>query len=610
MASTGGDFASMGGCNELMFYTIVFSVMSILQHKMDLKHNEKRILERTIRISLLAILVGIVSGFGAIGFRYLIGFFHNLFFHGALSFHYNSDVPFLSRWGVLVILVPAAGIMIANFITEKWAPEAKGHGVPEVMDAVMENRGKIRPVVALIKSFSSAITIGAGGSVGREGPIVQIGASFGSSLGQLFKLQPREVIILVSAGVAGSIGATFNAPIGGTIFALELILPEYSIMTIMPLVISSTIATRISTTILGFSPAFILPEYMLVSSTELLFYAGLGIIAGLVSILFIHTLYATEDFFDRIKIPSAVKALIGGLLIGLIGYICYRVMGQYYIYGVGYAFLTEVLSTPVPALSILLALVVIKILANSLTLASGGSGGIFAPSLFLGAAAGGAIGTVVNMLFPGITAPPSAYAIVGMAAVVSGTTGASITAIIMIFEMTRDYRIMLPLMLSVVIAHFVTSYFYQETIYTKKLSRRGILIQLDKRIPIFKSMQVAEIMKADFLSCTPEDTIDAVLEKMHERNYGLLPVLEGGSVLGTIGYPELYNFEGDKDEKISSLINRKGITVAPQTNLYETLDRMEQLDTNILMVVDNDEVLGFVTRKRIITSYLNKRERL
>ena len=238
--------------------------------------NERYNLKRTVIISLLAAIVGVISGFGAVGFRYLIGFFHNLFFQGEISFLYNSEVSFVSRWGWMVIFVPAAGILLANFITEKWAPEAKGHGVPEVMVAVMEERGRIRPVVALVKSFASAITIGAGGSVGREGPIVQIGASFGSTLGQVFKLQPREVIILVSAGVAGSIGATFNAPIGGCIFALELILPEYSIMTIMPLVVSSTIATRLSTSILGFSPAFILPEYNLVSSSELGFYVFLG----------------------------------------------------------------------------------------------------------------------------------------------------------------------------------------------------------------------------------------------------------------------------------------------------------------------------------------------
>lgn len=574
------------------------------------EENDLEQLRRTIIISLLAALVGVIAGFGAIGFRYLIGFFHNLFFYGRFSIHFNSEIPFIARWGTLVVFVPAIGIAIANWITEKWAPEAKGHGVPEVMAAVMEKRGVIRPVVALVKAFASAITIGSGGSVGREGPIVQIGASFGSTLGQLLKLRPREVIILIGAGVAGSIGATFNAPIGGIMFALELILPEYSIMTIMPLVVSSTIATRISTLILGMSPAFVLPKYLLVSSTEILFYVLMGFLTGFVSIVFIHTVYTLEDFVRSIRLNSTLKALIGGTLLGIIGLACHHFLGQYYIFGVGYSFLTAVLSNKVHLLGVVISLVLIKIIATSLTLASGGSGGIFAPSLFLGAALGSAFGIVVNTLFPEITAPPSAYAIIGMAAFVSGTTGASMTAIIMIFEMTRNYEIMLPLMLSVVIAHFIVAYFYRETIYTKKLKRRGIMIQLDKRIPLFKSIHVGDIMKTELIYCVPESRISSVLDKMREKEIGVLPVLAESSVLGTIGYGELFRSKASEDDTIQNMIVKKPITIEREKNLYEALMKMNELKTNILLVVDDEKVSGFVTRNRIITSYLEKRSRL
>jgi len=567
-------------------------------------------LSKTIYVSLLAILVGIVAGFGAIGFRYLIGFFHNLFFHGTFSFIYDSEIPFVSRWGFLVVLVPAVGIALANWITEKWAPEAKGHGVPEVMVAVMENRGVIRPVVALIKSLASAISIGAGGSVGREGPIVQIGASFGSTLGQMLKLSPREVIILVGAGVAGSIGATFNAPIGGIIFAIELILPEYSIMTIMPLVISSTIATHISLLILGNSPAFTLPMYQFVSSYELSFYLVLGILAGLVSIGFIAVLYRTEDFFDELPVNSTIKALAGGVLVGLIGYVLFRLFGEYYVFGVGYAFLTEVLANNVPVVLLLVALLLAKIAANALTLAAGGSGGIFAPSLFLGAAIGGAVGLTVNSLFPELTACPSAYAIVGMAAVVAGTTGASLTAVIMIFEMTRNYEIMLPLMLSVVVAHFITAKFYRETIYTKKLTRRGIRIQLDKRIPIFRTVRVVDIMKTSFASCSPSTRVGEVSELMHEKAIGLLPVMEGQQVVGTISYEELYRSGCRDEESIEQLFTHKDITIDQNSDLYEALNRMKKVRTNLLIVTGPSGAAGFVTRNMIISSYLTKREAL
>ncbi|ORC34117.1 hypothetical protein B4O97_13625 [Marispirochaeta aestuarii] len=567
-------------------------------------------LNKTIYVSLLSVLVGIVAGFGAIGFRYLIGFFHNLFFHGTLSFIYDSEVPFVSRWGFLVVLVPAAGIALANWITEKWAPEAKGHGVPEVMVAVMEHRGVIRPVVALIKSLASAISIGAGGSVGREGPIVQIGASFGSTLGQVLKLSPREVIILVGAGVAGSIGATFNAPIGGIIFAIELILPEYSIMTIMPLVISSTIATHISLLILGNSPAFTLPMYQFVSSYELSFYLVLGILAGFVSIGFIAVLYRTEDFFDELPLNSTVKALAGGFLVGLIGYVLFLLFGEYYVFGVGYAFLTEVLANSVPVVLLLAALLVAKIAANALTLAAGGSGGIFAPSLFLGAAVGGAVGLTVNSLFPELTASPSAYAIVGMAAVVAGTTGASLTAVIMIFEMTRNYEIMLPLMLSVVVAHFITAKFYRETIYTKKLTRRGIKIQLDKRIPIFRTVRLGDIMKTSFVSCSPLSRVGEVSRMMHEKAIGLLPVLDGQNVVGTVSYEELFRSGCRKEETIEKLFTPKDITVDRNSDLYDALNRMKKERTNLLVVTDSSGAAGFVTRNMIISSYLAKREAL
>ena len=220
-----------------------------------------------------------------------------------------------------MIIIPAVGITIANWITTKWAPEAKGHGVPEVMAAVLKRDGKIRGQVALVKTLASAITIGAGGSVGKEGPIVQIGAGFGSTLAQAFKLTSRETIILVGAGVAGGISATFNAPIGGIMFALELILPEYSIMTIMPLVVSAVTSTAVATLFTGIHPAFNIPPYTLNSPYELFFYAILGIAAGFLSVAFIKIVYKLEDLVDSIKVHFLVKTIVGGIIVSLIGFL-------------------------------------------------------------------------------------------------------------------------------------------------------------------------------------------------------------------------------------------------------------------------------------------------
>ena len=566
--------------------------------------NENKQIWRTMYLSLLCVLVGVVAAFGSIGFKYLIDFFHNLLFSGTLSFKHN---PALSPWGKLVILVPAVGIALANFITEKWAPEAKGHGVPEVMVAVANNGGKIRPVVALVKVFASALTIGSGGSVGKEGPIVQIGSSFGSTLGQIFKLSPRETIILVGAGAAGGISATFNAPIGGVMFALELILPEYSIMTIMPLVVSSIVSTYISTLIMGAHPAFVIPQYMMVSSFELLNYAILGLAAGLLSVAFIHLVYFVEDFFNKIKIPSVVKALVGGTLVGVIGLISLKAFGSYYVYGVGYDFLDSILANEMRSLVMLLSLIVLKILANTLSLGAGGSGGIFAPSLFLGAALGGAVGILANMLFPGSTGPVAAYAIVGMASVVAGVTGGVLTSIIMIFEMTRNYQIMLPLMLGAVLSHFVAKLLYKETMYTKKLTRRGINIQFDKRISTFKMITVGQIMQKNIVSCSSGSSVEDTLALMHKHNLGVLPVIDGKDVLGTISYKELYTSKPGQTQKIASFVNKKNITIPSTSDLYGALEVIQEIKGDVLIVVDKEDIVGLVTVKRLLYSSMDKR---
>ena len=563
-------------------------------------------IRKTIYISLLCVIVGAVAGLGATLFSYLIDLFHNLFFSGTLSISHERG-GIISPWGPFIIIVPAIGMALSRFITAKWAPEAKGHGVPEVMVAVTQRQGKIRPVVALVKSLASAITIGSGGSAGKEGPIVQIGASFGSSIGQAFKLSSRDTIILVGAGVAGGISATFNAPIGGIMFALELILPEYSIMTIMPLVVSAIIATTVGSTFMGSKPSFIIPEYAMESPIELIFYIALGLLAGFLSVLFIKAVYGLEDFFDGWKINPTFKAILGGLIVGAIGYSCLLIFGNYHVFGVGYDFLDLILDNQITVLLVPLSLIFLKILANAITLGAGGSGGIFAPSLFLGGALGASVGILVNTLFPGTTGPIAAYAIVGMAALVSGVTGGVLTAIIMVFEMTRDYAIMLPLLLSGVISFFTAQLLYPETMYTEKLTRRGIPIKFDKRIPTLKTVLVREIMKSDVISCHPTDSVDAVLRIMLEKNLGLLPVVDGKSVLGTVSYKDLYQLKDQNVQTISSLTKIVDISIPGSATMFDALEVMETTKTNILLVTSDSGIIGFVTTNRIIQSYLQKR---
>ncbi|MDC7237468.1 MAG: chloride channel protein [Sphaerochaetaceae bacterium] len=565
-------------------------------------------IRRTAYIGALCILVGLISGIGSVGFRYLINFFYNMFFQGTISFKSVGAISNVSRWGKWVILVPALSLMLANFITEKWAPEAKGHGVPEVMDAVSENGGKIRPIVALVKIFASAITIGGGGSVGREGPIVQIGSSFGSSLGQFLKLSPREIIILVGAGAAGGIGATFNAPIGGVMFALELILPEYSIMTIMPLVISSIVSTHVASIFLGASPAFIIPAYAMISTFELIFHIILGIAAGLVSVLFIKSVYGFEDFVNKIKINTLIKSAIGGILIGILGYISFRLFGNYFIFGVGYEFMDFVLANKATTLFILLFMVVIKIVANSLTLSCGGSGGIFAPSLFLGSALGGIIGVIVNSIFPTTTGSIAAYALVGMVGLVSGVTGGVLTAIIMLFEMTRNYEIMLPVMLCAVISFFVAQLLTHDTMYTKKLSRRGVHIEFDKRISSFSTCSVVKVCKKDFLYCSTNQKVEDTLNLMKDNNLSILPVIaDDNFVIGLIRYEKLYKADYSENQSIEDFVEKVKIVVPPSCNNYDALVLMQRTNSPILVIKDKKKIVGLVTMKKLLNVSLEKR---
>lgn len=565
-------------------------------------------IQRTAFIGVLCIFVGIISGIGSVGFRYLINFFYNIFFQGTLSFKSVGVISNVSRWGKWVIIVPALSLMLANFITEKWAPEAKGHGVPEVMDAVAENGGTIRPIVALVKIFASAITIGGGGSVGREGPIVQIGSSFGSSLGQLLKLSSREKIILVGAGAAGGIGATFNAPIGGVMFALELILPEYSIMTILPLVISSIVSTYCAAIFLGSSPAFIIPSYAMISTFELFFHIILGIFTGLVSVLFIKSVYGFEDFVNKIKINTLIKSAIGGILIGILGYISLQLFDNYFIFGVGYEFMDFVLANKATTIGILLFMVAIKIIANSLTLSCGGSGGIFAPSLFLGAALGGIMGVIANFLFPTTTGSIAAYALVGMVGIVSGVTGGVLTSIIMLFEMTRNYEIMLPIMLCSVISFFIAQLLSHDTMYTKKLSRRGIHVEFDKRISSFSTCSVSQVCKKDFISCSPDNNIKDTIDLMKNNNLSVLPVIDDDkNVIGIIKYKDLYKAEYDETQNINQFIERVKIDVSPSCNNYDALTLMQRSNSSILIIKNQDKVVGLVTMKKLLNASLEKR---
>jgi chloride channel protein, CIC family len=469
-----------------------------------------------LELSLIAVVVGVITGFGSIAFRDLIGLIHNVLFLGRFSIHYDANVYTPeSPWGIFVILVPVIGGLCVVFLVETFAPEARGHGVPEVMDAIFYKEGRIRPVVAAVKSLASALSIGSGAAVGREGPIIQIGASLGSTFGQLIRMQTWQRITLVAAGAGAGIAATFNTPIGGVMFAIELMLPEVSVRTFLPVALATGTATFISRLFLGVRPAFEMPFGSAVAThpaplVVLLLYAVLGAAAGLAATAFIRGLHAMEDTFQRIANPY-LRHAIGMLLVGVLIYALFRIAGQYYVDGVGYATIQDVLLGGLTAAPLLACLLICKLLATTLSLGSGSSGGIFSPSLFMGATLGGAFGAVAHLIHPSPDINVAACAIVGMAAMVGGATGAAMTAVTMIFEMTRDYDIVMPLIIAVAVAIGVRRLLSRENIYTIKLVARGHFIPKALHANMFLVRRAGDVMAKDILILPGDTSFDAFL---------------------------------------------------------------------------------------------------
>jgi chloride channel protein, CIC family len=471
-----------------------------------------------VRLSLLAVAVGIVTGLGAVFFRGLIAFVHNLLFLGTLSVVYDANVhtpP--GPWGPLIILVPVVGGLVVSFLVTTFAPEAKGHGVPEVMDAIYYREGVIRPVVAAVKSLASAVAIGSGAAVGREGPIIQIGASLASSFGQVIQMAPWQRITLVAAGAGAGIAATFNTPIGGVMFAIELMMPELSARTFLPVALATGTATFIGRHLLGLQPAFAVPSVLLVSNapaplSALLLFALLGALMGLAATAFIRAMGLAEDLFGRIP-NDYLRHSIGMLLIGALIYGLLTTFGHYYVEGVGYATIQDILTGGLAAPGLLFTLFVAKLFATSVSLGSGSSGGIFSPSLFMGATLGAAFGAAVSAIHPVPGIEPATCAMIGMAAIVGGGTGAAMTAVTMIFEMTRDYDLVMPSIVAVALSVGIRRVLSSENIYTVKLVGRRHFIPKALHANMFLVRRASDVMDRDVLKLPVEADLATVLRE-------------------------------------------------------------------------------------------------
>jgi CIC family chloride channel protein len=488
----------------------------------------------------LALVVGVMTGIGAVALRMLIGFIHNAFYNGSLSIWYNANIsegP--SPFGALVLLSPVIGGVIVVFLVQRFAPEAKGHGVPEVMDAVFYKGGNIRWQVAVIKSLASALSIGSGAAVGREGPIIQIGAALGSAFSQAIRLSTWQKITLLSAGAGAGIAATFNTPLGGVLFALEILLPEVSNRTFLPVVIATGAATTIGRRLLGPDPAFVVPniQFSLAKSftfTDAAAFVLLGVLCGVASWGFIRLLVVMEDGFPKIPGGAYVQNIIGMAIVGAMMVGLSHAFGHPYVDGVGYGVIQSVLNNDMGAVGLMALLFVMKLLATTISLGAGASGGIFSPSLYLGATLGGGFAALVGLVLPhsGLTIPSAA--IVGMAAMVGAGTGGVMTAIIMIFEMTRDYAIIVPVIVGVAVAAGVRRALISETIYTVKLRHRGHRIPKERHINLYLVKQAQDIMERRFILAKGGTSLKEALDMEDATDLPAIVVEREGRIAGLV----------------------------------------------------------------------------
>ncbi|WP_417307725.1 chloride channel protein [Devosia sp.] len=570
-----------------------------------------------LTLSLLALGLGIFTGFGALIFRLLINFVHNVFFNGSFNLEYDADsFTDPSRWGWLIIFAPVIGGLVVTWLVSNFAPEAKGHGVPEVMDAIYYKEGKIRPVVALVKSVASAFAIGSGSSVGREGPIIQIGSALGSTLGQIVKMPVGQRIALVAAGAGAGIASTFNTPIGGVMFAIELMLPEVSVVTFLPVAISTGAATFVGHWFFGDAPAFSVPPIEAINSEPsaivlLVLYALMGGVVGAAAAGFIRLLHFAEDNFDRIG-NRYLRHSIGMLMVGIMMYVLMVSFGQYYVDGVGYGTIGSVLNDETNMVWLLLLLFACKAVATSLSLGSGSSGGIFSPSLFMGATLGGGFAAALNAVGFPIELSVPAFAMIGMGAMVGGGTGAVMTAVAMTFEMTRDYNIVMPMILAVATSVGVRRLLLFENIYTIKLVRRGRSIPKALHSNMFLVKHAREVMDKDVLVLPAESSFDAFLRE-HEAEGRLryVVVVKGDQLFGVIRVNTGLRRGLESTETgvtLGDVASRDFTIVGEEFVASDIIERMWRKNAIMAVVVSGHgvpraaDVAGVITREHVANS--------
>jgi CIC family chloride channel protein len=553
---------------------------------------------------VLAVIMGAIAAYGAIGFRYLYLMVQGISF-GTFSDSLVEHVRTLPAWRI--ILVPTAGGLLIGLFVHFLMPGRRTQAVADVMEAVALRSGRMGVRAGIGSALVSATSIGFGASVGREGPIVHLGAAISSWISRTLGLSRSLTINLLGCGVAAAIAASFNAPIAGTFFALEVIIGHYALTAFAPIVLASVTGTIISRAEFGDFAAFTVPSQSIVSALEFPAFAILGLISALVAVILMRGIGIAQGIAEKATLPRWMHPMIGGALLGTIALVYPEVLG------VGYGTTDLVLQEQV-ALSVLIALLAVKIAAVSISIGAGFGGGVFSPSLFVGAMLGAAFGVIATEAFPQLSSGYTAYTLVGMGAVAGAVLGAPISTILIIFELTggSNYSLMIAVMVAVVIASVVTQQIYGGSFFSVQLERRGVNLKRGREVGLLAETHVGDVMTGMYSAVSPSTPIDVLRQKLHTAPYAQLFVVESenGHFLGTISLADLS--ESAFDSSLDGLVNAADVmrthpvALTPDVDLDVAIKLMEDIhEEHIGVVEDRDsmKILGVVHEVEVTLAY-------
>jgi len=551
---------------------------------------------------VMAILIGALSGAANMLFRTTLEFCKEVIFH---SGYHLLGIDRGGIYRILTPLLPLTGALLLIPLSYRFGTEVRGYGFPSFLQKVNLQDDIIKLKTIILKIIAPSLTIGSGGSAGVEGPIAQIGGGIGSVVGQIFKVSGNRLKLLIAAGCAGGIAATFNAPIAGVMFATEIVLlGNFELTSFGAIVVSAGMATVVSRIYYGENPAFHVVQYSLRGVMETPFYLFLGLFIGPLAVFYIKTFYWIKYKFESLSNPY-IRLIIGAIAVGSIGIFFPQILSD------GYEYIENAFSGSMD-LSLMFILVFLKIIATSITLGSGGAGGVFAPALFIGAMAGGAFGGFVHYLFPSFTSSPGAYAMVGVGAFLASVTHAPLTGMFLLFEMTGNYKIIIPIMFATTIGTFVAHRIMPESIDTYELAQKGINIHAGREATILSSIKVKDVMRRDFMTVRDKVNLKEFIDLVIEGSGGFYyPVVDSkGEMVGIISLQDvrkvLYEEYIKEIVTVGELATEDVLTLTPEDNLADALHHFAEMDIDEIPVVATDnprKVVGMLRRGDVISIY-------